>query len=237
MPKRKRSSSSTTTVTKTTKKARRTGKRKSSGAVASLALKLFETKKHETRAGEVVINSLSGWYADGGAMVLSQNDAYSGLEGHMVRGKGLSIRGWVRNNATTTQVVRLGVIRVKQGASKMSDFAAGTDVLEGNTANANITTATSVQRMTQRFNQEQYHQVKAFYFKLGSAITSDGTDVRPFKIWIPLKGQPFRYDGPGTFPTRNTYALFCLNVLGNNDESTGDVVELSYTTTFYYVDP
>lgn len=234
MPKRSRTQ---TTTKRVAKKARRTYKRKQSGAIGPLALRLFETKKHETRAGEVSINSLSGWYADGGAMVLSQNDAYSGLEGHMIRGKGISIRGFIKNNATTTQLVRLGVMRVKQGASKMNDFAAGTDVLEGNTANANITTATSVQRMTQRFNQEQYHQVKAMFFKLGNNTATDGTDVRPFKMWIPLNGQPFRYDGPGTFPTRNVYALFCLNVLGNNDESTGENVELSYTTTFYYVDP
>lgn len=212
-------------------------RRRYTTSIPKLALRLFETKKKETRGQEVSINSLTGWYADAGMMALPQDDSYSGLEGHIVRGKGVSIRGYIKNNATTTMMVRFGVAAIKQGSSAWGSFSAGTNVLEGDTGNANVTTASSVQRMTQRFNQDQYRMVKQHLIRLGANNATDGSDVRPFNIWIPFKGYPFRYDGPGNLPTRNVHALFACNVLGNNDESTGDNIELSYTSTFYYVDP
>lgn len=203
----------------------------------NLALRLFETKKKETRAGEVAINSLTGWYVDAGHQALSQDDTYSGIEGHIIRGKGISFRGFIKNNASTTMLVRFGVICVKQGASDYTTFSGGSNVLEGDGGNVNITTASSTARMTQRFNQDRYRCVKQMLIKLGANTATDGSDVRPFKMWVPLNGYPYRYDGSGGLPTRNVYALFALNVLGNNDESTGDNIELSYTNTFYYVDP
>lgn len=212
-------------------------RRRSKLNVAGLAMRLFETKKKETRAGEVAINSLTGWYADAGQMALPQDDTYSGLEGHIIRGKGIAIRGFIKNNASTTMLVRFGVMCVKQGASDWSAFSAGTNVLEGDGGNVNITTASSVQRMTQRFNQDRYRLVRSKLIRLGANNATDGSDLHTFKMWIPLKGYPFRYDGSGTLPTRNVYALFACNVLGNTDESTGDNIELSYTSTFYYVDP
>lgn len=230
--KRKYSSRSTTRRVK-----RKTRPRRRRTPIASLALRLFETKKKETRAGEVTINSLTGWYADAGQMALPQDDTYSGLEGHIIRGKGISIRGFIKNNASTTMLVRFGVMCIKQGASDYSAFIAGTNVLEGDGGNVNITTASSVQRMTQRFNQDRYRVVRTKTIRLGANNATDGSDLHAFKMWIPLKGYPFRYDGAGALPTRNVHALFACNILGNNDESTGDNIELSYTSTFYYVDP
>lgn len=219
------------------KRARRVYRRRKASPIGKLALRLFETKKKEYREGETAINSLTGWYANAACMALTQNDAYSGMEGHIVRGKGISIVGWIKNNATTTQIVRLGVVNVKQGSSKTTDFYNGTDVLEGDSANANITTASSTQRMTQRFNQDQYRVVKQTRFRLGNNSATDGSDVRTFKYWIPLNGMALRYDGSGVLPCNNAMALFVCNCLGNNDESTGENVELSFTSTFYYVDP
>lgn len=206
-------------------------------SIPRLAMRIFETKKKETRWGEVNLNSLASWYTNAECMRLSQDDSYSGLEGHIVRGKGISFKGWFKNNASSTMLVRFGVICVKQGSSSFSTFQAGSNVLEGDTANASVTTTDSVARMTQRFNTDQYRPVKQFQIKLGSSGSSDGTDIKQFKMWIPLNGYAFRYDGGATLPTRNVYSFFAINILGNNDESLGEVVECSGTATYYYVDP
>jgi hypothetical protein len=203
----------------------------------STALRVFETKKKETRWGEQNINSFGGWFTNSACMSLTQGDSYASIEGHIIRGKGISYKGWFKNNASTTMVIRFGVMLVKQGSSSISTFVAGTNVLEGDASNANVTTADSVARMTQRFNRDQYKPVKEFMIKLGANNATDGSDVKPFKMWIPMNGYPFRYDGSATEPTRNIYSFFALNSLGNNDESLGDVVECSGTATFYYVDP
>lgn len=234
MPKRK----ATTTLRRSTKRRRVMSKRRNrSTPVGKLALKLFETKKKQYTENETPINSLSGWYANGACMALTQNDNYSGMEGHIVRGKGISIRGFIKNNATTTQCVRFGVANVLRGSSKSTDFYAGNDVIENDSGNAAITAANSTARMTGRFNQDQYKQIYQKFIKLGSNSSADGSDVRTFKMWIPLNGQAFRYDGSGVLPTANLYAFYILNCLGNNDESTGENIELSFTSTFYYVDP
>lgn len=216
---------------------RKTYRRRKATPVGSLALRLFETKKKVYNEGETAINSITGWYANAACMALTQNDSYAGIEGHIVRGKGISIKGWIKNNATTTQIVRLGVANVLRGSSKTTDFYAGTDVLENDSANAAITAASSTARMTGRFNQDQYKMVKQMMFRLGSNSASDGSDVRTFNMWIPLKGAPFRYDGSGVLPSANAYTFFVCNCLANNDESTGENVELSFTSTYYYVDP
>lgn len=202
----------------------------------ALAMRLFEHKKNEYREVETSINTLSGWYANCVAMQLSQGGAYNQLTGHIVRGKGLLFQGWLKSNATTTVVMRIGVANVLRGSSKTSDFFAGTDVLETNTANQNIITANSGQRITGRFNQDQYRIVRQKMIKLGPTAATDGSDVRHFKFWIPFKGRRFRYDGSGVMPTSNAHCLYLCPCLGNNDESTGENVEFSFTSTFYYVD-
>lgn len=212
-------------------------RRSYNASIPRLALRLFETKKKETRWGEVSLNSLAGWFTQAEAMRLPQDDTYSGLEGHIIRGRGFSIKGWFKNNSNTTMLVRFGVMLVKQGSSSFSTFQGGSNILEGDSGNANITTTDSIARMTQRFNADQYRSIKQYQIKLGGSSTSDGTDVKQFKMWIPLNGQVFRYDGPNTLPTRNVYSFFALNILGNNDEILGETVECSGTTTFYYVDP
>lgn len=232
MPKRK-----ATTMSRPAKKSRTTRRKQGRGGVAKLALRLLETKKKETRGQEISINTLTGWYTDAGHMVLGQNDTYSGLEGHIVRGKGISVHGWLRNNATSTVVLRMGMMLVKNGEAQNGAFSAGTAVLEGDTANATITTAGSAQRLTQRFNQDQYKIVIQKFIKLAAAASSDAADVRQFSFWIPLKGRAYRYDGPDKLPTKNVVSLYVVPCLANNDESTGENVELTYTSTFYYVDP
>jgi len=232
--KRKRSSAPTRYARK---RRRVTYRRRKSAPIGKLALRLFESKKKQYSETETAINSITGWYANGACMALSQNDSYSGMEGHIIRGKGISIRGWIKNNATTTQCVRLGVANVLRGSSKSTDFYAGTDVIENDSGNQDIKAVSSTARMTGRFNQDQYKMVKQFFFKLGSNSASDGSDVRTFKMWIPLNGMAFRYDGSGVLPTANLYTFFVLNCLGNNDESLGENTEISFTSTFYYVDP
>lgn len=233
MPKRK----ATTQISRPAKKRAMAPRKRPMGGVAKLALRLLETKKKETRGQEISINTLTGWYADAGHMILGQNDTYSGLEGHIIRGKGISVSGWLRNNATTTVVLRIGMMLVKNGAVQYSAFSAGTAVLEGDTANATITTSGSAQRVTQRFNQDQYKVLSQKFIKLAAAASSDAGDVRQFSFWIPLKGKPYRYDGPDQLPTKNVVSLYVVPCLANNDESTGENVELTYTSTFYYVDP
>lgn len=205
--------------------------------VGKLALRLFETKQQEYRESETLINTLSNWYANGSCMILTQNATYSTMIGHSVRGRGILFRGWVKNNATTTVLVRMGVALIKRGSSKSTDFYNGTDVLEGNTGNQNITTATSAQRITQRFNKDQYRVIRQMIIKLGNNSSTDGSDVRQYKYWIPLNGKLFRYDGSGVLPSNDLYAVFLCPVLGNSDESTGENIEHSFTSTFYYVDP
>lgn len=183
------------------------------------------------------MNTLAGWYTNANMMQLTQDDSYSGLEGHIIRGKGISFKGWFKNNATTTAIIRFGVMLVKQGSSAMGTFTTGSNVLEGDSSNINIATANSIQRMTQRFNADQYKAIKQYQIKLGASSANDGSDVKQFKMWIPINGYPFRYDGANTLPTRNVYAFFALAVLGNNDESLGENIETSGTATFYYVDP
>lgn len=207
-------------------------------STARLALRLLETKKKESFWNETSLSSLASWFTNADAMKLTQNDSYSGLEGHIVRGKGISYTGWFKNNGTTTMLVRFGVICVKQGRAQFTTFASGSDAFEGDTINFNVTTATSAQRITQRFNQDQYRVIKNYVIKLGANNATDGSDVRQFKIWIPLQGHPFRYDGgDGVLPTRNVYSFFAMNVLGNNDESLGENVETNGYSCFYYVDP
>lgn len=212
-------------------------RRRLNRSIPRLALRLFETKKKETRWTENSINSLSGWFTNSLMMQLSQDDTYSGIEGHIIRGRGISFKGWFKNNGTSTMIIRFGVMCVKQGSSSIATFNAGSDVLEGDSSNQSITTASSVQRMTQRFNGDQYKAVKQYQIKLGAASATDGSDVRQYRIWVPLNGATFRYDGSGTLPTRNVYSFFAVNCLGNNDEVLGEAVEVSGTATFYYVDP
>lgn len=221
------------TVGTQTARARRSYK----ASIPRLALRLFETKKKETRWGEVNINSLAGWYTNSACMQLSQGDTYSTIEGHIIRGRGIKLVGWFKNNGSSTMIVRFGVMCVKQGSSAISLFNAGTNVLEGDAANANITTTDTTARMTQRWNADQYKPIRQYMIKLGASTTADGSDVKQFKMWIPLNGYPFRYDGSDTLPTRNVYSFFALNALGNQDESLGEAVECSGTATFYYVDP
>lgn len=211
--------------------------RRYKSSIPRLALRLFETKKKETRWGEVSLNTLAGWYTNSAAMQLSQGDTYSTIEGHIIRGRGLKIVGWFKNNATTTAIVRFGVMLVKQGSSAISTFAAGTNVLEGDSANANITTTDTTAKMTQRWNADQYKPMRQYMVKLGASSATDGSDVKQFKMWIPMNGYPFRYDGSDTLPTRNIYSFFACSCLGNQDEVLGETVELSGTATFYYVDP
>lgn len=223
-------------LTRRPRKTFRRYRKKRPMSASSLALKLFEHKKNEYREVETGINTLTGWYANGSSMQLTQGGAYNQLTGHLVRGRGIAISGWVKSNATTTVLLRMGVAKILRGSSKTTDFFAGTDVLETNTANQNITTANSGQRLTGRFNQDQYRIVKQRIIKLGTNSTSDGSDVRQYKFWIPLKGRKIRYDGSGVFPTENVYAFFMVPCLGNNDESLGETVEFTFTSTFYYVD-
>ena len=110
-------------------KRRRTYRRRARTPIGSLALRLFETKKKESRITETPINSLTGWYTDAVHMQLAQGDAYSQLEGHMIRGKGISFKGFIKNNATTTMMLRYGVICVKQGSAYMPTFQGGTEAL------------------------------------------------------------------------------------------------------------
>lgn len=212
---------------------KRTYKRKT---IAKLALRLFETKKHEYRESETNINTLSGWYASAENMKISQGATYAGLDGHFVRGKGISYRGWFRNNATTTVIIRFGVIMAKRGSSIDADTRNGVNVLETNSGNVNTTTATSALKLTGRFNQDQYKIVRQFTYKLGATTATDGSDVRMYKMWIPLNGRSLRYDGSGVLPSNDAYYIFAMPVLGNNDESTGENIEHTFTSTFYYVD-
>lgn len=213
---------------------KRTYKKRS---LPKLSLRLFETKKKETRWTENSLNSLASWFTNAGSMILTQGDSYSTIEGHIIRGKGIKFQGWFKNNGTTTQIIRYGVMLVKNGNSEYSTFNTGTDVLEGDTNDVSITTAGSVERMTTRFNQDKYKVIKQYFTKIGSALSNDGQDVKTFKFWIPINGYAYRYNGSNTLPTKNVYAFYACNVLANNDEGLGENVEVSGTSVFYYVDP
>lgn len=212
-------------------------KKNSPMSARATALRVFETKKKETRWGETSISSLAGWFTNSGSMILSQGDTYSTIEGHIIRGKGISFQGWFRNNGTSTMIVRYGVICLKNGNSDWTTFSGGSDALEGDSGDQSIITADSVARTTQRFNADKYRLVKQYFTKLGSNSATDGSDVKQWKFWIPMNGYAYRYNGTNTLPTKNVYAFFATTCLANNDESLGENVEVSGTTTFYYVDP
>lgn len=213
---------------------RKTYRKKESSA--KLALRVFESKKQEYRESETPISSLNGWYANASHQILTQNASYAGLIGHKVRGKGISFRGWLKNNATTTMLVRIGVLQAYRGSQITTDLYAGTNVLETSSGNTNVTSAGSAQKITGRFNQDQYKLIRSYTFKLGASSATDGSDVRSYKMWIPLNGQMFGYDGSGVLPSNDVYAIFVMPVLGNNDENLGENVEHTFTSTFYYVD-
>lgn len=203
----------------------------------NLSLRIFETKKKETRWGETSISSLAGWFTNAGSMILSQGDTYSTIEGHIIRGKGISFQGWFKNNASTTMIVRYGIMLVKNGNSDYSTFNGGSDALEGDSGDQSITTADSVARVTQRFNADKYKVVKQYFVKLGSNGANDGSDVKQWKFWVPINGYAYRYNGSNTLPTKNVYAFYACVCLANNDEVLGENVEVSGTSTFYYIDP
>lgn len=216
------------TVKKTTKKM----------TVPKLSLKILERKKKETSGTEVVRNSIGGWYTDASHMLLSQGDGISNFSGHFIRGKGISFRGWLKNNGTSPMMVRFGIMKILNGAVDYSTFEAGTNVLEDNNSNITITSADSNNRILGRWNQDKYKPIKTKVIKLGANQTSDASDIYRFNFWIPLKAQSFRYDGSDVLPQKNVYSMFVVQALGNNDENviTPDTIEITYRNTFYFVD-
>lgn len=203
---------------------------------ASLALRMLETKRKEGLWIESSISSLAGWFTNHACMVLDQGTSYAQLEGHFVRGRGIKYTGWIKNNGTSTMVVRFGVMCVKQGSSAISTWESGSNVIENFNGNASITTASSIARLCQRWNTDQYRPIRQYQCKLGPNQGSDGMDVKQFSFWVPLYGQSFRYDGSGAYPVRNVYSFYCVPVLANNDESSGENIECSGSSQFYYVD-
>jgi len=215
----------------------RRGRRSKAMTVPQLALKLFERKKRYRTDTEVSISSIAGFFAKSNAMDLSQGDAYSGIEGHIVRGSGIKFDFWIKNNATTTVVVRYCIVCIRNGVSEQATFNAGSALLEDDSGNVDVTSTTTINKMQARINRDRYQVIMDKKIKLGATSSSDGTDVAIRKHYIPLNGAAFTYDGSGASPQRNIYALAMWHCLGNSDESLGENIELNMGTNFYYVDP
>lgn len=110
-------------------------------------------------------------------------------------------------------------------------------MLEDNTGNIDVTSASATQKMIGRVNRDKYTVLIDRKLKLGAASSTDGTDVAIRKHWLPMGGQPFVYNGSNVQPERNLYAMACWCALANSDESLGETVEITNVSNFYYVDP
>lgn len=207
-------------------------------SVPRMALKILERKKREVSGTELLKNTVGGWHTDASHMTLTQGNGISNFQGHFIRGKGISFRGWFKNNADKPVLVRFGIMKIRNGAIDYVNFEAGNNVLEDDNSNISITTADSNNRILGRWNQDKYKPIKTRVIKLGANQTSDATDIHRFNFWIPLKGQSFRYDGSNVLPQQNVYSFFAVQSLANNDENiiSPDVIEITYRNTFYFVD-
>lgn len=225
------------TRTRHIRQKRRRVSRRPRNTIGRMALKLFERKKQQAQNAEIGLSSVGGWYVMTDHMNLSQGDSYAGIEGHMIRASGVLFTGFFKNNATSTMVVRYGVAHLPSGNAASSAFSAGTGVLEDSSGNIDIFSASTVQKLTGRFNRDRYRPKTERRIVLGSNSATDGKDVHFFRLWIPLKGLRLQYDGSGTLPVRNIFAFYAMSALGNTDESLGELVEVTCTGTMYYVDP
>ena len=203
----------------------------------NLAMRLFETKKKLVADNEINVNTLTGYHCKNDIMSLGHGTGYASFEGHHVRGRGIKIQGWFKNNATTSVIMRMLVLVVKNGVLD-TDITTGNALFETDAGNTGAFSGlTTIQKMLGRVNGDRYICVRDLKYKLGATSSVDGADVKQIKLWLNLKGRLYRHDGAPSIPTRNHIAVVYFPVLGNNDESLGEVVEINASYNYYYVDP
>jgi hypothetical protein len=107
--------------------------------------------------------------------------------------------------------------------------------LENDTGNVQYMPATA-ERLWRGVNRDAISIMKEVKFKLGANDSNEGNDIKLFDMWLPMKGSKVYYDGAAAAPpVKGKVMLFFIAGDAANDQS-GQLVELSFASKFYYKD-
>lgn len=192
--------------------------------------KNIETKKNQKYDEEQAVSTLGGFYYCEDHMKLAQDDTYSGMSGHEVRGVGHQFKLMLHNNSAISLSVRILVLR---NLASRTDYTSGTSLMENNAGNITVGAINSTAALIARINRDKYETVRDMVVRLSPANT-DANDTKVLKLWV-KDTRKYVYDGSNTLPRGNVF-LFVFPAQNDTDTGSGVVCETTCLGTWYYKD-
>lgn len=149
--------------------------------------------------------------------------------------KGVHIKGYVKNNSTKTNVVRIMIISC--GGDVDLSVAGTLDIFAENLAGtgAGSSTVTGLETCYAALNKK-YTLLKDKYFKLGTTSATDGSDAAMINMFCRLNNK-IKYEGNTYGAGQQNRQIFMMALCSEAaDDSAGTVVELSHTTRAWFSD-
>lgn len=203
-------------------------------SIRRTAILALETKRQNAVKSEEALSTLGGYLTNADQQKLTQDDTYSGFDGHFVSSVGTSFNYIFFNSSAVTVLVRYVVLLVKGGVSN-TEWTTGANLLQDNTGNINIAAASEQQKMYSPINSDKYGIIRQGIIKL-SPTGVDGNDTKMIKHWVPQKLARHRQDGSGQYPTTPFLIFLAWSSAANMDTGVGYTVEVTGRNTYYYKD-
>lgn len=195
--------------------------------------------KHVTAvATEGSYSTVTGQYNVLNMYQIAQGTSATTRTGNVIDIKGISIRGNMCSNSTTTaKTIYVRLALVETGQSEI--YTANTTEIFCDTAAAgawdNLATSqmpviyTPLNRKAFRIHWEKVYKL--------NAQSTDGSWASLVKKWIPLKGK-IQYDSNSTGASNQSrnFALIMLLAEAGNDVGVGETVEFSYNVRQFFTD-
>lgn len=204
-----------------------------SKAVKRELLKQAETKCVNAYGSEISLNTIS---TGSGLSLLSQPYPAVGADVHQRVGNKIQPKGFAfdavyyNQNAYPLWVRRL-IIQVYDGEKSNSDILG--ELFEG-TANNDSYDVGNVDTLIRKVNREGYKCLKDDIIQLGINNGGNSIDVR--KTYVKLSGSQKYRDAGVTHAVNDRIVVVHIAREADGDESTGSVIEMSYSMQFYYKD-
>lgn len=238
-------SSSKTPVTKRKYTAVTQSKYLTKKAAAQMIQRAFrqkvEHKSYFNSANEDTVSTLSqgastNWYR---LLAPGTGTGGQGRIGNEIIADSVEILGHLNNNGTVVNYVRLVVGWLVGDVSGTADSS--TDIFQSGTVSASdFGTITGLQAMYAPINNNKLLVLSDTVHRLAKSSAVEGNDTKMFKIKRSLRQTKVIFEAQGSQTITNMNKqlyLIAFAAEAPNDTTTGTVVELSFISKAWYIDP
>jgi len=236
-------SSSKTPVTKRKYTAVTQSKYLTKKQAASMIQRAFRQKvEHKAffqSANEESLNTLTqgtNWYR---LLNPGTGTGGQGRIGNEIIADSVEILGHINNNATTANFVRILVFWLIGDNSGVAD--ASTDIFQNGTiSSSDFSVTNGMLSMYAPLNNNKVTVLSDSVHRLAKSSTTDGTEVKMFKIKRSLRQTRVTFEAQGSQANstmNKSLYLLAWAAEGASDTGVGTVVELSFISKAWYMDP